>query len=255
MFDDHYAPAKQLLAIIQAVVGSTREVTRLGKARSKGQWEHHAQYRGRPLRIVISHRHTSHGVGRLLGVNLGVPLGHRPLEVWLDLQASGEDGMLLPNNAPSILPHVRAYGFPADVVRAALDERTVAEMRAVSAACGGLYLTPEGDWLCTFFRVETPQGLSPGPTPMPAPSDLVRVFDFLQAACDRFVSAFDQAHAEAHRTGGPAAAARWLAAQQGAADARRKQRQRGIAIAIAVTIAIVLAIVVTVILLANFLLS
>lgn len=249
MFGDHYAPAKQLLAVIQSVVGPTREVTRLDKAQSRGQWEHHGQYRGRPLRIVISHKRIGRDVGRLMGINLGVPLGHRPLEVWLDL--SGPDGNVLPNETSSILPHVQAYGFPAEVVRAALDERTVAEMRTAAAACGALHLGSEGDWLCTFFRVETPQGLSSRPTPMPAPSDLARVFDFLQTAGDRFVGAFDQAHAEAHRTGGPAAAAQWLATQQEAARTRHAKRQRAIAIAITATTMVILAIVMAIIVLAN----
>jgi hypothetical protein len=255
MFGDHYAPAKQLLAVVQAVVGPTREGTRLGAARAKGQWEHQAHYRGCPLRFVISHRYASGGVGRLMGIFVGVPLGGRPIEVFVDLAAPGGDGLQLPNGASSLLPYVGASGFPESVVRAALDERTVAEMRAVSAACAVLYVAQEGDWLTTFVNVETPQGLSPGPTPMPAPADLVRVFDFLQAASDRLVSAFDHAHAEVHRTDGPAAAAQWLAAQQSAALARRETRQRGTVVAIAVTVVVLLAIVMTVILLGNLLLG
>jgi hypothetical protein len=255
MFGDHYAPAKQLLALLQSVVGPTHEVSQLGEAPTKGQWEHLAQYSGRPLRLVISHRYVSGSVGRLMGAFVGVPLGERPIEVFVDLSPPGPDAMQLLSGMPSLLPYVGVVGFPEEVVRAALDERTVAEMRAAAAACQLRSLTREGNWLTTFVSVETPQGLSPGPTPMPAPSDLVRVFDFMQAASDRFVSAFDHAHDEVHRTGGPAAAVQWLAAQHSAARVRHGQRKRGAFVAIAVAITIMLAVVAAIIVLGSFLLG
>lgn len=178
-----------------------------------------------------------------MGVYFGAPLGKRPIELFVDLSPPGAEAMHLPSTIPSLLPYVGAIGFPEDVVRAALDERSVAELRTEAAACGVYSLTREGDWLTTFVCVETPQGLSPGPTPMPTPADLVRVIAFLRAASDRIVGAFDRAHDEVHRTRGPAAAQQWLAAQLKASQDRSGRRWRDGVVAIIVAIVIMLALV------------
>ena len=241
MFGDHFAPAKQLLAIVQSVVGPTRELTDVLDARSRGRWEHGGQYRGRPLRILLLHRHASGATGQLAGVELGAPLGGRPLEAWLDLAPPAQSQTGLPNGETSVLPHVEVYGFPVDVMRSVLDPATVAAMRANATASRVEALTTEGDWLCAFLRVDGE---------MPDAAAISRVLDLLCGAADRFAGAFDHLHTEAQRVGGPAAAAQWLASQRAGAHIRREKRQRSRMIAIGIAIVVMFVIVSVIIALA-----
>lgn len=224
MFGDHYAPARQLLAVVQSVVGPTREMNDVQKARTGGRWVHHGEYRGRPLRFVITHQYTTNSVGRLLGVELWAPLGGRPVELLLDfpLLLPGQTRAPLPDNAGSLFPHGITSGFPQDVVRSAFDASTTA---VVNAAIGpqGLRVATDGDWLSVFVHVGDAVPFSSAPASMPGDAEVTRSLDFVFGLAERLVGAFDYAHAEALRAGGPAAAAQWLATQHAAARLRREK--------------------------------
>jgi hypothetical protein len=232
LVDQHYAPAHDVRAILESVVGPVGETVRLDALGWGGRWELSGQYRQRPARFVIRHYFIHGGRGLLDGIEIAAPLGNRPVRLSMSFAGTspGQAPTPLPGNEGALFPHGLVTGTPAEIVRAALDPPTCA---VVNGAIGdkGLTVTSDGDWLCSYISL---RGGPQGRPRMPTQAELAAGLDVVFMLAGRLTDAFDHQYAAVLQSGGPAAAAEWLSTH---GDAHRTATGRARLLTVVVALA------------------